>query len=126
MRQAQAIFPILSGISVRGQARLQAVNGFCAHEVAHRIGKFRFGQEHTVKACLSFWYRSKARNLPLVAEFSFDYDWRDDISGDAEGSRTAQIPVDPGAHGLFQVLQRQVDWVKLTETTKTACAYKGF
>jgi hypothetical protein len=124
--QERDIFPGLAGLDLPGSARLQTVNGFYAHEVAHWLGKFRFKKKPTIKACLSFWSLSAESKLPLIAEFSYDYDLRNkDALGQNELERF-QTHAAQGALDLFEVLQKQAAWVNLAATTKTAYAYQGF
>lgn len=120
------LFPGLKQLDILADTPLQCVNGLHACEVARHIGKLCFGGKPTIKACLSFWYFARDHDLPLVAEFSYDYDLPD---GDEENEdRLEQYPYSTveGADRLFASLQKQDGWVNLHGTTKTAYAYEGF
>jgi hypothetical protein len=59
--------------------KLHKVNDFEAEEVSYKVGKIRFADkddenEERVKIFLNFWYSPNEKRLPLVAEFTFDYD----------------------------------------------------
>ncbi len=116
----------LDALEVRKRSPLQRVSDFKANELAVRLGKLDFDGATEVKATLSFWYieEIRERQLPLVAEFSFDYD-----APESDGKmrlETFPRPVVAGANRLFQALQRQSGWINPNFTTKTAFAYDGF
>jgi hypothetical protein len=103
-------------------------------EVAHQLGKIWFkeevNEEVEVKCCLSFWFLQEVTEdtaeLPLVAEFSFDYDLPN--RGKIKPTALEQFPVATvqQTNRFFQALQRQEGWINLKATTKTAYAYSAF
>ena len=115
----------LDALEVQESTRLELVNDFTAQEIAIKIGKLRFDEATEVKAALSLWYLEggEEQQLPLVAEFSFDYDA-------PEGTQQEDLETFPqsvvlGANRLFQSLQKQAGWISPNFTTKTAFAYEG-
>ena len=78
-------------------------------------------------AGLSFWYLlGESEELPLVGEFSFDYDVLKNGKSDRDKLEQFPLPVVGGANRLFQALQKQAKWINFQATTKTAYAYNGF
>jgi hypothetical protein len=76
-----------------------------------------------VKACLNFWYRSNKYNgIPLIAEFSFDYDVSD-YNIDLLENYPAEIV--NNASALFLRMQRRNRFTYKGEPpkTKTQIAY---
>ncbi len=121
-----ALFSGLDEIGLPAETPLQPVNDFEACEVVRWLGKLQFGGKPTVNLCLSFWYLSDPEHeLPLVGEFSFDYDAP---KGDGEKNALEQFPagVVEGASRFFRSMQRQRNWMTFGGTTKTAFAYEGF
>ena len=120
-----ALFPGLDEMDLPAATPLQRVNGFEAHEVVRWLGKLQFGGKPTVKICLSFWYLlGREHELPLVGEFSFDYDAPKD---DGEENALEQFPtgIVEGTNRFFWSMQRQRNWISFDGTTKTAFAYEG-
>jgi hypothetical protein len=115
----------VAALDIVGDTPVGKVNGFEAHEIARWVGQLKFEEEPIVKACLSFWYLMGSENeLPLIVEFSFDYDLPEEPE-DSAALEHYPIPVAAGAYGFFMALQRQSDWVNFHATTKTAYAYEA-
>lgn len=120
------LFPGVDELGLASDTQLRRVNDFETHEVVHWLGKLEFDGEPIVKTCLSFWYLlGQEHELPLVAEFSFDYDHAGDKP---EKGELEQYPagVVEGATRFFRSMQRQENWIRSGGTTKTAFAYEGF
>ena len=134
MEQVKDLFPRLAELQIPPDTPVGAVNGFQAHEVAHRIGQLGFVRmpeiraaaepDFIVKCCLTFWYLlGEDDEWPLAAEFSFDYDLP---KADREHrDRLERFPpkVVAGTNLLFRSLQKQTGWLDRTGTTKTAYAF---
>lgn len=122
-----SLFPGLDPeeIEAKEAAPVRTVNGFQANEVSRRLCKLLFDKKDPeVKAALSFWYLGSGEGeLPLVAEFSFDYDV-DDVG---LSDQLEQFPshVVEGCNRLFESLQRQTAWTNPDFTTKTGYAYNA-
>ena len=127
-----ALFPGLEALGLAKNTPLKTVNGFMAHEVALWMGKLEFGktpidhEEHLVKASLSFWYLLGEKDeLPLVAEFSFDYDVLKKELDEKKKLERFPRQVVHGTNRFFRALQKQSGWLNLNATTKTAYVYEG-
>ena len=123
-----SIFPGLKELQLAGKTPLQTVNEFVAHESAFWSGKVRFGGGLTIKACLSAWYPTKARQgIPLITEFSFDYDRVSNVGNEShDGLEQFDVATVEACAGIFHSLQRQNGWIRHHATTKTAFAYDAF
>jgi hypothetical protein len=125
MQKVCAHFPGLGELDIDGDTPVRTVNDFKALEIVRKLCKLNFGGETIVKSSLSFWYLTeKEEEWPLVAEFSFDYDVRDD---EANGKQIETYPyrVVEGANRLFGALQKQSGWITFDATTKTAFALEA-
>jgi hypothetical protein len=121
------IFPGLANLNISKNNPIQTVNNFKAHEIKRELGKIKFGEKPRVKPCLSFWYLlGEESEIPLVAEFSFDYDVLEN-GYDARDCLLEQFPrhVVEATNIFFTTLQKQSDWINLNATTKTAYAYNA-
>ena len=131
-------FPGLKTVEFSDGVKLIRVNNFVANEVALKFNrriifpndeeKLKDDDFEGLKPCISFWYLiDHLDKLPLVGEFSFDYDALDIHSKDKKKTlETFPMPAVIGAGQLFKALQKQVNWMNPTSTTKTAYAYSGF
>lgn len=122
MDKAVALFPGLKALEIPGNTPIETVNSFTAYEIALWIGKIYFGEGPKIKACLTFWYLlGEEDELPLVAEFSFDYD----VLKRPPEDHLEQFPtqVVAGTNRFFKTLQKQSGWINFNATTKTAYAY---
>ena len=123
-----SVFQGIAAFNIPGDTPVERVNGFQPYEIARWVGKLKFGQEPILKAVLSFWYligKNTAEELPLIVEFSFDYDLPEDTRDDPSRLEYYPIAVVSGAYRLFRALQRQSEWVRFDATTKTAYAYES-
>ena len=121
-------FPGIKTLGMRGSEKLGIVNQFKAHETCRWMGKAKIDNGHEIKACLNFWYPTKKRKgIPLIAEFSFDYDL-DVKKGkkDKEALEQFDAPTAQLAATVFASLQKQNGWVQFHATTKTQYAYNAF
>jgi len=117
INEVVAFFPDLEKLEIPKETPIETVNGRKVFELAYRVGQIDFGG--TVKACLSFWYSSAKKNgLPLVAEFSFDYE-----SEVVEGEEQFNPKMVEKTEQFFKALQQELDWFDFKGTTKTAYAY---
>ncbi len=119
LQDAITYFPGLGKLGLTNKQSIQSiqpVNDFKAYEINYRVGKLNFAG--TVKVSLTFWYHSSDKiGPPLVAEFSYDYDTK------IEGQEQFSEQMVETSERFFLALQQETDWVDLTGTTKTACAY---
>lgn len=123
--EVAALFPGVAALGIGADTPIDKVNGFEAYEIARWVGQLKFEAEPIVKACLSFWYlMGSEKELPLIVEFSFDYDLPEEQEDPASLERYP-MPVAAGAYRFFMTLQRQLDWVNFNATTKTAYAYEA-
>ena len=91
----------------------------------------KFKEEPIIKFCFSFWYlQGEQPGLPLIGEFSFDYDLPQIEDEDDEEDEDNQIQLEQyppqvviQTNRLFSTLQKLAGWVNAT--TKTAFAYEG-
>lgn len=117
------IFSGLDDLKLPKDTPVEIVNSFQAHEVSHKFGSFKFGDKK-IKAAFSFWYLlGKDSEIPIVAEFSFDYGAKDS-EGDFQLEMFSTETVS-GANKLFLSLQNQLGWLNLNSTTKTAFAIES-
>src|SRR4030095_8814704 len=120
-KHAVKLFPGLDEIEIKHKARLVVPNNFKAFELTRWIGAFDLGNGIPVKSCLNFWYKSKTyEGLPIVAEFSFDYD-KDETSY-GTGIEKYPVNVTINAARFFQRIQKST-WVYRHSKTKTRIAY---
>lgn len=131
----KTIFTGLQELNIPNNQELKIVNNFIANEVAfklnHRIAFTQETKDFQLKPCLSFWYLLGIQpELPLVGEFSFDYDLDQEqfelIAKDKNQLERFPYQVIKGANQLFTAIQKQVNWLNLNSTTKTSYAYEGF
>lgn len=122
------IFKGLTNLNIPIDSPIKTVNDFKAYETKRELGKIEFKKIPRVKPCLSFWYlMGEDRELPLVAEFSFDYDA---LKNDHKERNylLEQFPphIVEATNLFFNTLQKQSGWIDLSATTKTAYAYDAF
>ena len=132
------IFPGLKELELPINEKIKIVNNFKAHEIVMKINsRILFDQDYEkieelqIKPSFSFWYLpEKDLKLPLVTEFSFDYDVQKttEKSNSLAKNNLEQFPYPLVAESnkLFASLQKQTNWVNLNSTTKTAYAYDTF
>lgn len=126
IEQVVDLFPGVAALNIAADTPVAKVNGFEAHEIACWVGKLKFEQKPIVKAAVTFWYLiGKGHELPLIVEFSFDYDAPDETSEDISKLEQYPIQVVAGTYRFFRTLQRQSDWINFNATTKTAYAYEA-
>lgn len=129
------LFPGLAQLSLPGATPIEIAHHFTAHEIAHRIGKFQFDKmpvargdkipNYVVKACLTFWYLlGKENEIPLVVEFSFDYDVLGVPADEPHALEEFSPTVVAGTNRFFRDLQKQTGWLAGGGTTKTAYAFE--
>lgn len=114
------LFPGLSILNLRKKTPVTMVNGLQVQEVFRKVAQLEFGKSPKVKLGLSFWYLfGQGGELPLVGEFSFDYD---------DDTQSEQFPIQivTGTNRWFQSLQKQSGWFNFNSTTKTSYAYDSF
>ena len=127
LKKVANLFPGLKKMPFDERMDVEIVNQFKAYEIFRKVAKLKFEEEPIVKAGLSFWYLlGESEELPLVGEFSFDYDVLKNGKKDADKLEQFPITVVAGANRLFQALQKQAGWINFQATTKTAYAYNGF
>ena len=115
-----ALFPGVASLSIPTETPVQTLGGFKAQEVTRKVGQFSFGDGPAVKAVLSFWYLlGEPGELPMVAEFSFDYAASPTAAGELEQFHPATVD---GVNRLFNSLQGHAGWFNPNLTTKTAFA----
>lgn len=132
------LFPGVSNLAIPEKTPLLKANNFTAYEVTHRVGKFKFDSvpiargtalpEYIVKACMNFWYLlGESDELPLVAEFSFDYDVTKSQEDDDDRHLLEEFSptVVAGTNRFFTDLQKQVGWLAVKGTTKTSYAFEA-
>jgi hypothetical protein len=131
---AAQLFPGLGALGFSPDTRLVKANDFTAREVVRWIGQLALGKtpiapgsplpDFIVKVCLNFWYLigKEDDELPLLAEFSFDYDANAGNTGDLE-----QFPRElvTAASRLYLELQDHTSWALASSTTKTAFALEA-
>lgn len=114
-----ALFPGVKSLAIPEETPIETLNGFKAHEVARKIGQFSFGGPE-IKAALSFWYLLGVPNeLPIVGEFSFDYEAAPTGAGELEQFHPATVD---GVNRFYNSLQGHAGWFNFNLTTKTAFA----
>jgi hypothetical protein len=131
---AAQLFPDLAALGIPPATSLVKANDFTAHEVVRWIGQLAVEPsapvagsappDLIVKACLNFWYLigKEDDELPLIAEFSFDYD-----ANAGDGGELEQFPrqLVRAASRLYLELQDHTGWVLASSTTKTAFALEA-
>src|SRR4030095_11114112 len=121
-KHAVKLFPGLEVLNIKNKTRLIVPNNFKAYELTRWIGAFDLGNGIPVKSCLNFWYKSKTyEGLPIVAEFSFDYDM--DEASYGIGIEKYPVNVALKAARFFQRIQKS-SWVYRHSKTKTRIAYE--
>lgn len=111
------LFPKLKLDGIHSSLPLVVRSDFKAYEIAHRLGTITFGTGLTIKCCLNFWFKSPDYSgLPVVTEFSFDYD------AELDGEIVENYPEETvrNAYHVFTELQKNTDWFDPTSRTKTA------
>lgn len=117
-----ALFPGVRSLAIPEQTPVVTAGGFEAREVVRKIGQLSFGGPE-VKAALSFWYLlGEQGELPIVGEFSFDYDAEQTKPGELEQFHPATVD---GVSRFFNSLQAHAGWFNPNLTTKTAFALES-
>jgi hypothetical protein len=134
--EAAKLFPGLAALDISPDTRLVTANDFIAHEVVRWIGQLVPDKtpiapgttpDFVVKLCLNFWYLigKEDDELPLVAEFSFDYDALQKNADQSEALEQFPPELVTGASRLFLELQDHTSWVRSSSITKTAFALEA-
>ncbi len=101
---------------------LHRVNDFTAHEIAIKLGIFDLKEEAPIKSSVSLWYFGPQHlDEPLVAEFSFSFEFPED-----DGKPEIPMRTITTANRLFLTSLRQRQWFDPDKETKTGYAYNGF
>lgn len=129
------LFPSIGQYGIPAVTPIVVVNGFCAHEVQHYIGKLKLDKmpveraaslpDFVVKVALNHWYlQENEDDYPLLTEFSFDFDALE--SDNKEDSVLEKFPttVVAGANRLFRDVQNQAGWLSPFGATKTAYLFE--
>jgi hypothetical protein len=126
IKQAIEIFPVLEELELKGKTPLIITNNFKAFEISRWVGVFNLGKKLPVKATLNFWYKTKECNkLPLISEFSFDYDQPERNSLNENEIESFPLSTVTNAEYFFRRLQTKNNWfMKDNSTTKTIYAYE--
>jgi len=97
--------------------RLEVVGGFTAYELVVKGTSFqiRKNPETSAECSLTLWYPGKPDDDPVVAEFSFKYE-------DRQEGYTAKMS--KRAYDAFMAIQSHLgDWINTKSLTKTAYVY---
>lgn len=116
---AAALFPALGALGIIAQTPLETVGGLVVHEIARRVGGFRFGEGPLLEMSHTFWYfldPEKKNRYPMVAEFSFEFAPK---SGDFPPGTIE------GASKVYDELQKQAGWLDVAGTTKSSLVSGG-
>ncbi|MGZ5551987.1 MAG: hypothetical protein ACXWE7_14490 [Nitrososphaeraceae archaeon] len=74
--ELKLIFPGLHNHGLK-EGKLKKVNGFEAKEISCKIGKIFFDdnseEDNQIRTDLNFWYLPNDERIPLIVEFTFDY-----------------------------------------------------
>ena len=112
-----ALFPGVKPLAIPDETPVVTAGGFEAQEVVRKIGQLSFGGP-AVKAALSFWYLlGEPGELPMVGEFSFDYEAEQTGPGELEQFHPETVE---GVNRFFNSLQAHAGWFNPNLTTKTA------
>lgn len=119
---AVEIFHCLGELDLNGNSDLISPNRFTAFETTHWIGAFDFENNGNINACLNFWHKSnKHKGVPLIAEFSFDYNSAEVNENELERYKLINVLK---SNELFLKLQKIYSWIdKSPSRTKTQLAY---
>lgn len=119
---AVEIFHCLEELGLNGNSDLISPNGFTAFETTYWIGAFDFENNGNINACLNFWHKSnKRKGVPLIAEFSFDYNSAEVNENEPERYKLINVLK---SYELFLRLQKMYPWIsKSPSATKTHLAY---
>jgi uncharacterized protein YjbK len=115
-------FPGIKGLGILSSKRLKKVNNFEAVEIACKIGKVIFNEKNDVKMYLNFWYLPDGKKTPIIIEFTFNYEAKEQKYSDRleEFSRSLVRECD----GFYYSLQKDKIVDLATAKTKTEFAYQ--
>lgn len=119
VRTAADLFPALGELGIPGNTPVEVVDDLVVHEVARRVGGFRFGDGPMLEMSHTFWYVIEAdsdRHFPMVAEFSFEF-----VPQDGE----FDLATVAGASTVYRELQAQAGWLDVSGTTKSSLVAAG-
>jgi len=123
INDAIRMFPCIGELNLDENSELISPKKFIAFETTCWIGAFDFeNNDGSIKACLNFWHNSAKRNgIPLIAEFSFDYDSIEVNENEIEKFKLINISK---SKELFLRMQKMSAWIDASPSkTKTQLAY---
>ena len=106
--QLMSLYPVLGELETDGDPKnikLKPVNKFAAFETLVELGTVTVAEQEC-DASFSFWYKTREKSYPIVAEFSYVCEKNTDE-----------------AHQLYRTILGLDDWVRVKAKTKTAIAY---
>lgn len=126
VNHAIKLFPVLEELELKSKTPLVITSNFKAFEIARWVGAFDMGKKLPVKASLNFWYKTKeCSKVPLVSEFSFDYDQLDEETTGENEIESYPLSTVTNAEYFYRRLQTKNNWfMKDNTTTKTIYAYE--
>ncbi len=122
----QSLFPKLSGLdNLPSSENLRKVNNFEAVEVSCNIGKIVFENKKDINAYLNLWYVSSGEDIPVIIEFTYDYNAKDPQI-DSNGMPLEEFPrsVVRESNELYMSLQEHRIVDLNVAKTKTEYAYQ--
>jgi len=134
IKDLEKTFPGLSRHNI-DNGKLHKVNDFVAKEISYKIGKITFADDddddnredhEQIRTYLNFWYLPNEERVPLIVEFTFDYD---SINKDAVIKGTASVeefslPLVRNSYEFYHALQdRRIVALDFSKT-KTSFAYQ--
>ena len=126
LKDLRQIFPNLSITDIPENEPLKKVNDFEPNEISYKIGTLEFTEKKSVNLYLNLWYSSTGdgSNLPLIVEFTFDYEAKKQSEGD--GTLLEEFPhsLVRRTSNFYHLLQDKKIADLDTSKTKTEFAYK--
>lgn len=126
LKDLRQIFPNLSITDIPENEPLKKVNDFEPNEISYKIGTLEFTEKKSVNLYLNLWYSSTGdgSSLPLIVEFTFDYEAKKQSEGD--GTLLEEFPhsLVRRTSNFYHLLQDKKIADLDTSKTKTEFAYK--
>jgi len=122
--ELKSIFPDNHGLK---DGKLKKVNGFEAIEISCKIGKILFDEsseeDNQIKTDLNFWYLPNDESIPLIVEFTFDYNAKREKDTDKLLMEEFPLPLVQSTYKFYHGLQDRRIVDPESSKTKTCFVY---
>ena len=121
-----SIFPNLNVLDISVKEPLKKVNNFEPNEISYKIGTLEVTDKKSVNLYLNLWYSTNSvkNSLPLIVEFTFDYEAKKQSEKTESLLEEFPLTVARTTNYFYHLLQDKEIADLNTTKTKTDFAYK--